>query len=338
MFTNLKSFGGNFREVLDSEFAKATSVTIASGYTSLDVINAYTPEFIRIAKSGGTSRLLIGMAFYEGLSEKKYNAAMELNSTLGKLNDNSGVYLTNGRRYHGKVYHFQKDSQSIVYVGSSNFSTSGTKTNIECTLPIKTSEQKVEILKFIKELYSPDYSIKIDKAGDIISSKRKSAFSTVQNQWDKLQKYDPKSISKNNLPKLVLSLTRIVDKPMSNLNVYFGKGRENKKTGVIKPRPWYEVELIANRDLNSKDDYPKGDFIAYTDDGYIIPMRTSGTNYKNIRSKKSLQILGMWLKSKLEKSGALKKYEAVTRETLIEYGKDEIEFYKIKEGKYYMEF
>lgn len=70
MFTNLNHYGGSFRSVLDLEFSNATGVTIASGYTSSEVIDAYTPEFERIARSGGTSRLLLGMAFYEGLSEK----------------------------------------------------------------------------------------------------------------------------------------------------------------------------------------------------------------------------------------------------------------------------
>jgi NgoFVII restriction endonuclease len=96
--------------------------------------------------------------------------------------------------------------------------------------------------------------------------------------------------------------------------------------------------LIANKDLISQTEYPKGDFIAYTDDGYVIPMRTQGDNYKNIRSKDSLQIFGMWLKGKLERSDSLKKYEPITQETLIEYGSDRLIFYKIDEGKYYLEF
>ena len=32
--------------------------------------------------------------------------------------------------------------------------------------------------------------------------------------------------------------------PQSNLNVFFGKGRESKN-GLVKPRHWYEVELIV---------------------------------------------------------------------------------------------
>jgi len=53
MFTNLAAFGGDFLTVLDSEFKEATNVTVASGYASLDIVNAYNSEFIRIANSEG---------------------------------------------------------------------------------------------------------------------------------------------------------------------------------------------------------------------------------------------------------------------------------------------
>lgn len=182
MYTNLVAYGGNFRSVLDLEFKKATKVTIASGYASLDIINAYNSEFIRIANSGGISRLLLGMAFYEGLSQKKYDALIMLNSALKSYGNESGVYVTNGRRYHGKVYHFEHQSESNIYVRSSNFSTSGTKTNIECTLPVTVLQQQVEITKFIEELYSQNYVIKIDQAGNIVSSSKKKALSKVQNK------------------------------------------------------------------------------------------------------------------------------------------------------------
>ena len=338
MYTNLVAYGGNFRSVLDSEFKAATNVTIASGYASLDIINAYNSEFIRIANSGGRSRLLLGMAFYEGLSQKKYDALIKLNLALISYGHDSGVYVTNGRRYHGKVYHFERQSESSIYVGSSNFSTSGTKNNIECTLPVTVPQQQVEITEFLEELYSQNYAIKIDQADNIVSTQKQSALSKIQNQWSNLSTYDPRTISKDNLPKFVFPLSRVVDKQQSNLNVYFGKGRWNRKTDIVTPRPWYEIELIADQTLRSQPEYPQGDFTAYTDDGYIIPMRTQGDNYKNIRSKDSLQIFGMWLKGKLERSGSLKRYEPVTQETLTEYGSDKLVFYKITKGEYYLEF
>lgn len=338
MYTNVPKYGGDFRNVLDTEFANSKNVTIASGYASLDIIHAFEKSFIKIAKNGGTSRLLLGMAFYEGLSQKKLDAVSKLNTSLKNYNAQSGVYVTNGRRYHGKVYQFDNNGISNIYVGSSNFSSSGTKGNIECTVPINDANQKIELISFLNDLYSPTFAISIDKAEITVPGKKKIVIDKVENLWLNLKRYDPTKIQTVGLPKFVFPLERVAEKEKSNLNVYFGKGRWSRSTGKIKPRPWYEIELIASTDLNSQQFYPKGDFLAYTDDGFIIPMRTQGDYYKNIRSKDSLQIFGIWLKGKLERSGALKKYEPVTLETLEEYGNDKLEFYKIEEGKYFMKF
>ena len=338
MYTNIHKYGGEFRNVLNKEFATSKNVTIASGYASLDLIHAFEKSFIKIAEKGGTSRLLLGMAFYEGLSQKKLDAVTKLNTVLKNCNPKCGVYVTNGRRYHGKVYQFDKNELSHIYVGSSNFSASGTKGNIECTVPIKNDDQKVALVGFLNDLYSPSFSVSIDQAEITVPGKKKVIKGKVERIWEGLRRYDPTSIQIENLPKFIFPLDRVAEKEKSNLNVYFGKGRWSRSTGKIKPRPWYEIELIASNDLNSQQFYPKGDFLAYTDDGYIIPMRTQGDYYKNIRSKDSLQIFGIWLKGKLEKSGVLKKYEPVNLETLEEYGNDKLSFYKIEEGKYYMSF
>ena len=140
MYTNLIKHGGDFRLVLNNEFSKAKNVTIASGYASLDIIHAYEKQFIEIAKKGGKSKLLLGMAFYEGLGQKKLDAVIKLNEKLSAYKNGSGVYVTNGRRYHGKVYHFYDETDSNIYVGSSNFSSSGTKGNIECTSKFKRTK------------------------------------------------------------------------------------------------------------------------------------------------------------------------------------------------------
>jgi hypothetical protein len=338
MFTNTPKFGGFFRSVIDKEISDAKNVSIASGYTSLDLIHSYRDSFIKLAAEGGVSKLLLGMAFYEGLSQKKLNALNDLNSELSKFNNSSGVYVTYGRPYHGKVYHFYTDEISNFYVGSSNFSSSGTKGNIECTIPVLDESQKIQIKRFLDELYSPSNSLTIDKAEITVPGKKRIVNKTVQQIWNSIKKYDPKTINETQYSKFDFSLTRVAEKEKSNLNVYFGKGRLNRKTGKILPRPWYEIELIADKDTNTNPVYPKGDFLAYTDDGFIIPMRTQGDYFKNIRSKDSLQIFGIWLKGKLEKKGALRKYEPVSLDTLEEYGNDKLSFYKIEDSKFYIKF
>ena len=139
-------------------------------------------------------------------------------------------------------------------------------------------------------------------------------------------------------PYVDISLSRVDKEQQSNLNTFFGKGRENKSTGKIIPRDWYEVELIVDTKTISDPIYPKGDFIAHTDDGLTFDCQTQGANYKNFRSKKDLKILGRWIKGKLEQSGALKQFEPITSETLQKYGRDYIRLYKLSDYDYYLEF
>lgn len=338
LWTNANGHGGKFLEKVESEFSKAKSVTIASGYVSLDIISKFGTAFEKIAENGGQARLLVGMAFYEGLSSQKLNLLNMLSSKLELTNTNSGVFVSYNGKYHGKLYLFGKSQAVNAYVGSSNFSRSGLSENIECTAQIQDEQTKIKLNQFVNYLFHPDNAISILKADIIVPGSGEYGKRVSLENLDDLPRYDPVAIDKSALPKLEFSLRRIVDKEKSNLNVYFGKGRWSRKTGKILPRPWYEVELIADRNISSQDLYPKGDFLAYTDNGYIIPMKTSGDYFKNIRSRGNLQILGQWIKGKLQKSNALLPLTPVTQDTLDVYGKDSINFYKIADGKYYMDF
>ena len=139
-------------------------------------------------------------------------------------------------------------------------------------------------------------------------------------------------------PYVDISLSRVDKQQQSNLNIFFGKGRKNESTGKVIPRDWYEVELIVDSKTISDPIYPKGNFLAHTDDGLTFDCKTEGANHKNFRSKHDLKILGRWIKGKLEKSGVLKQFEPVTSQTLQAYGRDYIRLYKISNSEYYLEF
>lgn len=338
MYTNTVEFGGNLKDVLHNEFKSSKAVTIATGYISTDIISDFGNEFIRIAKAGGASKLLLGMAFYEGLKKSQLSILNSLNRDLTSINSNSGVFVSYSRRYHGKVYWFEKESVENIFVGSSNFSNSGIAGNVECTVSVKDTDTQNKIKDFLNYLLLAENAVIIEKADIVVPGTRNYKKVVSNDLMRDLKRYNPKTIDISKLPKFEYPLERVAEKEKSSLNVYFGKGRWSRKTGIVKPRPWYEIELIANKEINTHPLYPKGDFDAYTDDGYIIPMRTQGDYNKNIRSRNKLEIFGMWLKGKLQQSGALMPLTPVTNDTLLEYGNNKIEFYKIEDGKYFMKF
>lgn len=131
--------------------------------------------------------------------------------------------------------------------------------------------------------------------------------------------------------------------PQSNLNAFFGKGRE-AKNGLVKPRHWYEVELIVPKNITEQNGYPKAKtddaiFDVITDDGWSFKCKVSGDYSKNFRSEGDLKILGKWLKGRLENAGVLKVGDPVTKETLELYGRDTFTLTKtIRPGIWYLDF
>jgi HKD family nuclease len=338
LWTNTDNQGGKFLHQIENEFNHAESATIASGYVSLDIINKFYPSFERIANNGGKARLLVGMAFYEGLTANKLSRLTNLHQSLESTGTGSGVFVSYNGKYHGKLSFFEGQSRQNFYVGSSNFSRSGLSENIECTASIADAETLAKLLSFLDFLFLEENAVPIQKADIVVPGSSEYTKKISLETLDDLSRYDPATIDTSLYPKLEFPLSRVVDKEKSNLNVYFGKGRLNTTTGKIIARPWYEVELIANKDITSNPLYPKGDFTAYTDDGYVMPMKTSGDYFKNIRSRGNLSILGQWIKGKLQRKGALLPLTPVTQDTLDAYDRDTIRFYKLSDDKYFMEF
>lgn len=338
LYTNLDEHGGEFVKITDNEISNSTEVLIATGYMSQDIIDKYFQKTIEIVNKGGIVKLLLGMAFYEGVTKKKLEIVKRLSLELKDLSAESGVYVNHNRRYHGKLYKFTKDSESKYYIGSSNFSTSGLRSNIEATAKIDDKDLQREIESFLTFLFSKDESTRIEDAEIVSPGTREYRERLIVTDLSELDRHEFDRAKLSGLQYFDYDLSRISNSMKSSLNAYFAKGRLSRSTGKIAPRGWYEGALIAPVDLISSPLYPHGDFTAFTDDGYIIPLSTRGQNDKNIESKGNLKLLGMWIKTRLQNSGALKEFTPVTEETLDAYGRDTIRFYKIDEAKYFLDF
>lgn len=135
----------------------------------------------------------------------------------------------------------------------------------------------------------------------------------------------------------------IKTEPRSNLNAFFGKGREGKN-GLVIPRHWYEAELIVPHTITSLPGYPKAQtpsalFDVITDDGYKFKCKVSGDYSKNFRSEGDLKILGRWLKGRMENAGALEPGSPVTDEVLDKYGRSTFTLTRTqKPGLWYLDF
>ena len=139
-----------------------------------------------------------------------------------------------------------------------------------------------------------------------------------------------------------VNLERSVDNDRSYLNLHAAKGRKNSKTGKIKPRPWYEMELWVG------DEYPElpKEFTVETPAGVMKLHRTS--NAKAGEKEKGIKklagkgpdraVFGKWLKNRIYEGTELNRDDIIDLEALKEYGTQTIDFYKIREDHFLLKF
>lgn len=314
----------NFREAFERQLVSSGEMKIATGYVSEDSLmelKAILAHY-KDRMSPKSCDMIIGMHGREGFTRPQYEAAC----SLGKfLSDNriGAVRVCTAFKFHGKVYSFLKDGlPRASIVGSSNVSN------------VLGLGLQWEVDTLVTEAPTVEDLVRLHQDIALKATKPILEYADVKfiDRHDLLEGCSHvEKVGRQELERAQRLQTGIVfDIPLkaeakSNLNAYFGKGRE-APTGAVRPRPWYEVEIIVPKAITSLPGYPaEGEpFTVYTDDGWQFTCKVNGQNAKNLRSEGDLQILGRWIKGRMEAANVLRVGEAVTPTMLSSYGADRI--------------
>lgn len=326
-----------FSDAFFEQYSDSDEIRLATGFISEDAI----VELKRLVEENHRKiYLIIGMHYFEGITHPQYDAVHSLNEYLNN-NKLGGIYIVNSLKFHGKVYCFYNNHipfNSIL--GSSNLSNLSMSNN---NFEVDILSDEVGLLRNLSELIE---DLKTKASIDFMHWENVN-FLTRNDLLANLDDVFP--ISSNSLLNIKNNLTNIsFEIPLkasenhqkSNLNCFFGKGRVDKK-GIIRPRPWYEVELIVPKIVTEENFYPQENvpFRVNTDDGWQFECNVNGDFKKNFRSYKDLTILGKWIKGRLENSGVLKIGERVSEDTLRKYGRDNFTLTKINNSnEWYLDF
>ena len=323
------SFSNRFKTLM----FEADHLQIASGYISTDSIT----EIKKIIECNSRPHLdlMIGMHYFDGITRTQYDAARYLDDFLTSTGMGS-VSIATTFRFHGKMYSFQKDGNAFAgIIGSSNLTgVLDYHRNYETDLLIQEGAILDEISNFITKA--------TDKIAEPISTWTPDKYNennALLEGHESVKRVDPIDFSDVQAmltgEEFKIPIKASARQQKSNLNSYFGKGRKNTSTGFVKPRHWYEVELIVPSTITSQDAYPKAASPAnqsiitvYTDDYWKFECKISGDYSKNFRSYNDLKILGKWIKGRLEINGALQIGQHVTEEVLDNYGSRDFELKK----------
>ncbi len=157
IYTNNKDYGGNFKKEFNIQLNKAKHVVIASGYFGADTLEYFNKSIVKQAKRG-SCKILIGMVFHSGVTAKQKKQLVYLDRKLREASDDSGIFISM-RPYHGKVYKFEGDNETNIYLGSSNFSNEGFASRYECNALVRDKQVVLDLSNYLDNLFSLDSTI-----------------------------------------------------------------------------------------------------------------------------------------------------------------------------------
>lgn len=317
-----------YSDVVAQSIAEASRIQIVTGYFGTESI----VEFQEILERNPRPReikFIVGMAIFDGLTQIQLNALEKFAKYL--IDSSQGnVYVSEAFPIHSKVAvftNFEKVTSGVI--GSSNFTNLvSTSRQYETDLLVTQNDEVLSDLEEFVERAQRACSPISECKGKIRVLSPKLAALSVE---DGVEKSTDTTSSLNKSP--ISFEIPIKPEAQSHLNTFFGKGRVNSK-GFVMPRPWYEAEIIVSNSITKMPGYPSktsstDEFTVLTDDGWLFNCKVTGDNGKNFRSSGNLEILGKWLKGRLEESGALIPGQPVTRETLEAYGRNSMTFTKL---------
>lgn len=331
-----------FAEMFFNLLPESDRLDIAVGFITADSL----VELQQIVEANkiGKLNLIMGMYSCGGLfTEMEYKVAMRLNAFL-QDNNQGKVNLVTPFRFHGKLYSYWKNEQPIAgIIGSNNLGgiVQGANRIYEASVLTKDPKEAGELARFIKNLET--YTTNI-KDLEITDFKNENLLLEGQEFVEKVSPQELNRVASNlSSVRFAVPIKTYEDAPKSNLNAFFGKGREDKR-GLVRPRHWYEVELIVPKEITQQEGYPQSNtegalFTAITDDGWKFKCKVSGDYSKNFRSEGDLTILGKWLKGRLEQARLLEVGKPVTASVLAEYGRSNFSLVKTREpGIWFLDF
>ncbi|MBO4405383.1 MAG: NgoFVII family restriction endonuclease, partial [Alphaproteobacteria bacterium] len=292
---------------------KADSIEIATGYVS----DASLTELDAIVKHYGVSRIVltIGMYFIEGMPEKSYHSAIELNQKWRERGIGE-IRLVKPFKYHGKLYSFLKDGVCFATImGSANMGVIKPDANslrqYEIASLTEDPAECSEFLAFIKKLKDERCSSNISDILNVPLIHEKKFFldgmdrvSRITQERVKLY-FEHQTNTSFILPIKVPAFDeRFMDDnkhyTKSNINVCYARPRSKRKS-----RDWYEVQMTVSKDITKLEGYPKKNspFFVVTDDGYWFKAHTTSDGNKQFSAVGDELLMGRWIKGRLVAAG-----------------------------------
>jgi hypothetical protein len=324
--------------ITNNLFTTVLTNPIAVGADTLYVISGYATAAMAFhhleyskAKLGKNIRikLLVGMCPYDGLSLSNHKAFQHLAKTDFPGYFECG-YIIKPPPVHSKAYIWCKNDKPIIgFMGSANYTQNAfSKSQRE----ILTSCDPELSFNYYKSLISDSVYCTHDEIENYIVVYR----DTYNNRRTKESlKIQEATIAPSRQPELlglpnvkISFLDNHGDLPQrSGLN--WGQrpeeGREPNQAYIRLPAEIYNTDFFPPKALH---------FTVLTDDNKVLICTRAQQNDKAIHTPHNNSLIGEYFRNRLGVASG----KAVTKNDLIKYGRTDVDFYKIDDETYFMDF
>lgn len=314
-------------DAVATNLSQADKLEVAVGYVSVgglrkldELVDQYGIKDVKV---------ICGMYAVEGIPGSIKTEVIRLHK---KWQDQGigDLYLVNNMTYHGKLYSFWKNGKPFRSImGSANLGaiapTPQTRRQYELATTIDDSTQNAELAAFIQDLLTR-CTIGVDRIDEIpVVHERITLLDNIEGVTELTDSSVKSYVNKETdtvfqLPIKAPKFERRFDTgrgnyTKSNINVCYAKGRLDKKTGKIKWRSWFEVQITVSKETIFEPEYPiDKPFFVVTDDGYMFEAHTGGDNKKQLSAYGSDRIFGKWIKGRLIEAGLLKPFDSAEQD------------------------
>ena len=314
--------------LLDPARKGADTLYIVSGYARAGMAHQHIQTVQKKLKSDSPPihvNLIVGMAAKDGVANSSHLGFVSLSEETLKGAFTCG-YLMKPPQVHAKVYAwFRGDKPTVGYIGSANYTRQGflEKNQRE----VMTLGDPNMIRDYYRSIEAESCLCTHQDAQRLVRGDELSVFTgedaSVAPSLDSSVAFPPSE------GKITISfLNRYGDLPQrSGLN--WGQRPEEKRA----PNQAY-IRIPAA--IYRSDFFPtaKNHFTMHTDDGQVIICARRQQHEKAIHSTENNSIMGEYFRRRL----GVGLGQPVSKADLEKYGRTDVDFYKIDDDNYYMDF
>lgn len=300
----------------------ASELCIISGYASSAMVFHHV-EKLKQLESEININLIIGMTCRDGLSKANHRGFQSLVE-----NDLSGSfecsYLINSPPVHSKVYAWIADKEPILaFASSANYSQQAFFGNLQ--REVATKCDPISAYDYYSSLIDESIYCDHQDAEEVITlyNDNRAVTSTRDAIEEEGGEYDSTKGLEHKLISFINRSGEISQK--SGLNWGQRDGREPNQAYIPLKVDVYRTNFFPPIAQH---------FTIHTDDGKILICTRAQENGKAIHTPHNNSLIGEYFRYRL----GIANGNMVTMEDLEGYGRTDIDFYKIDEENYYMDF